>query len=62
MNGDKNMLPQIIFLVLISLDMGIAIAKHKQPKNNYNIWDSLIGQLIILLLLYWGGFFNVFFK
>jgi hypothetical protein len=56
------MLPQIIYLCLALLGLGISMAKHGQSKSNYHFGVDLISSLLVLGLLYWGGFFNAFFK
>jgi hypothetical protein len=50
--------PQVIYLALIILGLGIAIAKHGQPRDNYNGGVTFIAAIIELALLYWGGFFK----
>ncbi len=32
------MLPQIIYLLLLSLGLGVIMAKHGEPQRPYNIW------------------------
>jgi len=49
--------PQIIWIVLVAMGVGIQIAKHGQP-DKYNGKTALIGCSISAGLLYWGGFFN----
>ena len=57
------MIPQIIYLVIIILGTGINLAKHGEQKNDkYNIWTHLLSVVIILFILYKGGFFNCFIK
>ena len=57
------MTPQIIYLSLVFAGMLIAANQHGKPKEGkHNIWYSLIAQTIIMLCLYYGGFFNVFIK
>ncbi len=51
-------LPQIIYLTLVCLSLGIAIEQHGKPKEGINnFWVTLIGTVISILLLAWGGFF-----
>jgi len=55
------MLPQIIFLALQLMSLGIAMGKHGQEKSGKeNAWVSFFALLIGWSLLYWGGFFDVF--
>lgn len=57
------MLPQIILLTLAILSLFLSIKKHgtidPKPRDATN---TLIGWLIQIALLYWGGFFDVFFR
>jgi len=50
-------IPQILWVALMSLSLGIVASKHGQSYK-YNIWYSLICILIQVGLLYWGGFFG----
>ncbi|MFP4365489.1 MAG: hypothetical protein ACLFQA_00210 [Bacteroidales bacterium] len=53
------MAAQIIIIVLLSLNLGIAIAEHGEPRTGKeNAWHMIIGTVIWVLLLWWGGFFN----
>jgi len=55
----KMQAPQIIYLVVSCLALGINIAKHGEPKNeNYSAITSFIGAILTLALMYWGGFFT----
>lgn len=55
------MLPQLIYLGLSLLGLGIAIEQHGKPKKgNENFWITFITWILTLGLLYWGGFFDVF--
>jgi hypothetical protein len=57
------MIPQIIILALALIMLMFSDYKHGQPKEGkWNFWGSLFVVTINLLILYWGGFFNVFFK
>lgn len=51
-------LPQGIILFFMVLNLGTAIAKHGQPKNNYSAGIAFIDLCINIALLYWGGFFR----
>ena len=54
-------LPQIIILFLIVLSIGSSLESHDKPKTGKNsFWSSLISNAILLALLWWGGFFDVF--
>jgi hypothetical protein len=50
--------PQLIYLALSVLGLGIAIAKHGQPREPYNVVHSLIAICLAWPLLWWGGFFH----
>jgi hypothetical protein len=56
------MIPQLIFLFLLTLGLGISFAKHGEEKSspNYNGWHSVINFIVTVGILYWGGFFDVF--
>lgn len=53
--------PQLIYLALCLFSFGVTVAKHGEPTK-YNAGGQLVALLIILPILYWGGFFNVFLK
>ena len=56
------MLPQIIYLSLTLISFGYACAKHNQEKKykKHDAYSSLVASLIMIGLLWWGGFFDVF--
>jgi len=57
------MVPQIIFLLLTALGLGIALEQHGKPKTgNNNVFINLISSAITFWILWAGGFFSVFFK
>ena len=52
-------LPQIIYLTLVFLSLGIALEQHGTPKEgNNNFWVNFIATAITISLLAWGGFFK----
>lgn len=52
-------IPQIIYVVLLAMSLGINWVNHdKQKTGFYNFGETLISVIIILGLLYWGGFFS----
>lgn len=54
------MLYQLIYLGLTFLGLGLAFAKHGQPKEEkWNGWISLLTASFVIFILYKGGFFNV---
>lgn len=52
-------IPQLIYLALTMLGLGIAMAQHGEPKKGtVNAFHSIIATAILIGLLYWGGFFG----
>ena len=57
------MAPQIIYLALLFVQLLLVSNNHGKEKNGkYNIWTSLLAAALVILLLIWGGFFDVFIK
>jgi hypothetical protein len=57
------MLPQFVMVCLVFIGLGMAIAKHGDPKTgNENFFVTLISTAIGHAILYWGGFYDVFFR
>ncbi len=57
------MTPQILYLVMWAFGLGIVISHHGEPRDEeYNFFLSLAVSLVILGLLFWGGFFDPFFS
>jgi len=53
------MWPQLIYLGLVILGLGMTLGLHGQPqKKGHNFWGKLISSMIAISLLYWGGFFD----
>lgn len=51
--------PQIILLLLMASGLGIDLSKHgEEKKGKYNVLNTIIAQLLMLVLLWWGGFFK----
>ena len=52
--------PQLIYIGLMLLGEGMAIAKHGEYKkaSMHNAWTSLIAYAIDIMILAWGGFFG----
>lgn len=52
--------PQILLIVLVTLSLGVTAAKHGETKceETHNFFLSLVADLIVILILYWGGFFT----
>lgn len=52
-------MPQAIMIVLILIGVGVSVARFgQQKKDTYDWVDVLVGPLLMLGLLYWGGFFG----
>ncbi len=45
--------PQIIFITIMALGTGVTLAQHGDLKKDF------INTAVTLLLLWWGGFFDV---
>ena len=50
--------PQIIMIVLLTINVFTALMKNGESKGDYNFWGSLIGAVIEILILKWGGFWK----
>lgn len=51
-------IPQIIIVVMYILSLGVSLANHGEVKTSKTSFgSSLLGTIINLGLLYWGGFF-----
>lgn len=51
-------IPQICYIVIITLGLGISLAKHGEPQGDYNFFNTLIASFIQIGLLMLGGFFG----
>jgi LPXTG-motif cell wall-anchored protein len=57
------MIPQLILIVLWSLNLGLMINDHGKPKTgNQNAWVTVVAIIVTGTILYFGGFFNPLFK
>lgn len=50
--------PQLIIIILYTLSVGIHLVKDGEPQGNYSFITSLIGTIIVMAVLKWGGFFG----
>lgn len=51
--------PQITYLGLLFLGLGIALSQHGQTKTEVkSFWLALISALMQFAILYYGGFFS----
>jgi hypothetical protein len=52
-------IPQVIFLMLTAIGLWIELDKHGKVKTGrHNIFSTLIAEVLIYSLLWWGGFFG----
>lgn len=57
------MAPQIIYIVIIIINLINAGYRHGKPKEGTNnLWIDLTSIAIAIALLTWGGFFDVLFN
>jgi hypothetical protein len=55
----KIQAPEIIYIVLASLSLGITAVKNGEPrKGKINFAAVIISQALTFGILYWGGFFS----
>lgn len=52
------MIAKIILISLMILGLGINIGEHGKERKPTNAWTSLISFIVIIVLLYYAGFFN----
>ena len=50
--------PQITYLTINALALGVILAKDGQPQEKYSFFASLTGFSIGQFLLYMGGFYS----
>ena len=52
-------LPQIVYLMLVTLGLGVSLVKHGLPKTGKNnVFVDVLSSAILTLILMWGGFFS----
>lgn len=51
-------IPQVVFIVVMALELGIIIARWGQKKTGTYGANDFFGTAIVLVLLWWGGFFR----
>lgn len=57
------MVPQIILISMWSLNLLLTSYQHGKPKTGtHNIFTTIIATIIEGSILYFGGFFNVFWR
>lgn len=50
--------PQIVWVILATAGVVLAMVKHGEPRDPFNAWITLIATGLSGALLYWGGFFG----
>ncbi len=56
------MLPQIFYLVMVALGLGISLSEHGKPREGkHNLLSAVIANIVLAAILYWGGFFEPLF-
>lgn len=51
-------IPQIVMIILMTMSLTNSAIEHGKPNGEYNFWTSLIGTVIEVLILKWGGFWG----
>lgn len=55
------MLPQVIILSIFIIRLIYISTEHGYSRLKViNFWTELVKTVIILLILFWGGFFNMY--
>lgn len=53
------MIPQLLYIALAFLSLGISLSEHGKPKTGKNnAWITVISVLLGAVLVYCGGFFD----
>ena len=55
-------MPQILWIIFLVIELTIAILLHGNERPNYNCVVTFLNCVGSVFILYWGGFFNCFFK
>jgi len=51
--------PQIIYITITMLGLGVSLAKHGNPKRGKESFTiALFANVLIITILWWGGFFG----
>jgi hypothetical protein len=56
------MIPQLIVIGVQCMAIGVSLAKDGEPRANFCAITTMISVSVECGLLYWGGFFECFFK
>jgi hypothetical protein len=49
--------PQVIFIILCTVDVMIHLFKHGDERPKYNFFVKVADTFLLTALLFWGGFF-----
>ena len=52
-------MPQMIMICLMSVSIGVGLAKHGQPREPHNLMVDAVSAAITFPLLWWGGYWDV---
>jgi hypothetical protein len=50
--------PQIIMVGLVASELTIFAVKHGEYRGKYNFWVTLVSDVLLVALLWWGGFWS----
>lgn len=54
--------PQITLVLMMAIEFGLILAKHGEMRTglaaHYNVWIHLVSVVVLLWILYEGGFFT----
>lgn len=51
--------PQIIWIVLMAMRLGVFVVMHGKPRTEkFSVWQQTFQIGSMFLLLWWGGFFS----
>jgi hypothetical protein len=50
--------PQLVFLLVVIMELIIFTVKHGQSRDDYNAFVKVLDLAILIALLAWGGFFG----
>lgn len=53
--------PQLIYLGLSVLGLGVILANHGKPREPHNFVATFIVTILVWTILWWGGFFDPLF-
>ena len=53
---------QIFWLLLVIIDLCYVAYMHAKPHKDYSYWAELGNNVILALILWWGGFWDCLIK